>query len=454
MAVPDVGRTVPALRMEQRMSDTEALMWKAERDPVLRSAFLNITICDSPLDVARFRRRMAVVVDAFPRLRQRVIEHPVGAPSWVEDTTFDLDHHVRHVALAAPGSDRQLLDLAADLFEDAFDPARPLWTFVVLEGLSGGRGALLSKLHHTITDGVGGIRMSGMFIDLAADQDEPSLPPPPAAPLGRSGLLHLAGVVTHRTVDLARAGAGAAQRVVTDPGSTAKALAGIVQVDRARSPLWRGRRGVRRHLEVASFDLEDVKASAKRYGGTVNDVFVTALCQAVGDYHRARDTGVGDLRISMPVSTRKDKSAAGNSFVPARILVPCGDLDLGARFDIVHDRLYRGRFGLSLGIVDGAAGAAALLPPQVVARFARQQTDTVDFAASNVRGAPFDTWIAGAKILHNHPMGPTGGTAFIATVLSTGSTLDLGLCTDQAAVEDPAELRERIVGAFAALRNG
>jgi len=225
----------------------------------------------------------------------------------------------------------------------------------------------------------------------------------------------------------------------------------MVELDRARSPLWRGQRSARRHLEVLSLDLEEVKAAAKRHGGTVNDLFVSALCEAVGGYHRVRGNDVDELRISVPVSTRTDRSAGGNSFLPARLLVPCGELAPEARFALVHERLHRARTGGSGGVGEFAAGALSRLPATVVARLARQQTDTVDFAASNVRGAPFDVWVAGAKILHNHPMGPTGGTAFIATVLSTAGILDLGLCTDSAAVHDPADLRDRIEAGFSAL---
>ncbi|MEO5678821.1 MAG: wax ester/triacylglycerol synthase domain-containing protein [Acidimicrobiales bacterium] len=432
------------------MSDAEALMWAAERDPVLRSAFLNVTICDGPLDIARFRRRMALVVEAFPRLRQRVVERPFGAPVWRDDPAFDLDHHVRHVALAAPGSDRQLLDLAGDLIEDVFDPARPLWTFLVVEGLNGGRGALVSKLHHTITDGVGGVRMSGMFIDLAADQDHPSLPAPPAeAPLERGPVAAVADFVGRQAGTAARV-AAAAGGSLTDPVTTARAIGALLPLDRARSPLWR-RRGLRRRLEALSVDLDEVKAAAKAYGGSVNDVFVCALAEAVGAYHRARCVEVGDLRVAVPVSTRDERTAGGNAFVPTRLLVPCGDLAPETRFALVHGRLRRARAAAAPGLISAGAGLLTAAPPLLVARLARQQTSTVDFGASNVRGAPFELWMAGAKILHNHPMGPTGGTAFVATVLSTAGTLDLGLSCDVAAVLDPAELRDRIAAGFATL---
>ena len=108
------------------MSATEALMWAAERDPVLRSAFLNITFFDRPPDIDRFRARLALAARVVPRLRQRVDDAGVGAPEFTPDADFDLGYHVRHVALPPPGDDRQLLDYAAVLTEDAFDPARPL----------------------------------------------------------------------------------------------------------------------------------------------------------------------------------------------------------------------------------------------------------------------------------------------------------------------------------------
>ncbi len=447
---PSDRRAAPALPMGQRMSDPEALMWAAERDPVLRSSFLNLTICDRPLDVQRFRRRMALVVDAVPRLRQRVVAGPLGAPSWHENRDFDLDHHARHVGLAPPGSDRQLLELAGDLLEDAFDPARPLWTFLVVEGLSGGRGALVSKLHHTITDGVGGIRLSGLWVDRTADDDSPELPAPVVdAPDPEGPRATVAGLLD-RQLQATAAAVRVARRTLVDPLATVRDLGVLIQLDRARSPLWR-RRGVRRRLEVLSFDLDEVKLAAKRRGGTVNDLFVCALSDAAGAYHRNRCADVGDLRVAMPVSTRTGRTAGGNDFVPTRVLVPCGELTPETRFALVHDRLSRARRAGGLGLFGVAAGAVAVLPPPLVARLARQQAATVDFAASNVRGAPVELWIAGARILHNHAMGPPGGTAFNATVLSTAGTLDLGLCCDSAAVLDPTELRDRIDTAFSVL---
>src|SRR5688500_4509090 len=104
---------------------------------------------------------MARVVRKIPRLRQRVV-HSFGRlapPEWHDEPDLDLDFHIRRVALPAPGTEAQLYNLAAALARTPFDRARPLWEFVLVDGLSGGRGAMVQKMHHTITDGEGGVRM-------------------------------------------------------------------------------------------------------------------------------------------------------------------------------------------------------------------------------------------------------------------------------------------------------
>ena len=146
---------------DHKMSDAEGLMWRLEKDPYLSSTFANVTVLDKAPDMDRLRARLERATHVIPRLRQRVQPVPANltAPMWVEDPNFDLHYHVRHVALPKPGTMRQLLDLAALVAGDAFDRTRPLWQFVVVDGLRGGKSALIQKLHHTIIDGEGGVRM-------------------------------------------------------------------------------------------------------------------------------------------------------------------------------------------------------------------------------------------------------------------------------------------------------
>src|SRR5437764_11892342 len=109
------------------LSSHEALMWTVERDPILRSSFLNLTLLDREPDYDRFRARMANAIRGLPRLRQRVelAQLPLAPPEWVDDPDFDLDYHLRRVALPAPGTYRQPLGLRAWWLLEPFSPPRP-----------------------------------------------------------------------------------------------------------------------------------------------------------------------------------------------------------------------------------------------------------------------------------------------------------------------------------------
>ncbi len=440
----------------------EALMLTVERDPVLRSSFLNLTLLDRAPYYGRFRARMVSAIRGLPRLHQRVelAQLPLAPPEWVDDPDFDLDYHLRRLALPAPGTDRQLLDLGAQWLQDPFDPRRPLWQMTVVEGLSGGRAALLAKIHHAVTDGVGGVRLSASFIDLSRDAPDPEPVSDDGTPRPFEGgpirlmtemrhqlerVPHAVSGVWSGAVEIASHPRGAVDMVESARSMVRQALV----TDGARSPLWAGRRSTTRHFEILSIDLDEAKRTAGALGGTVNDVFVTGVAGGAAAYHRARGVDAEELRISMPVSTRHDRSVGGNSFTPARVLVPAGILDPVERFGAVHDRLATVKAERALGLADALTGVLTGLPGPLLTRLVRQQVETVDLAASNVRGSPVDLYVAGARVLSNHPMGPTGGTAFNASVLSYRSQLDMGINSDSAAVDDPVLLRHCIAESLA-----
>jgi len=451
----------------ERMTDVEALMWTLEKDPHLGSAFANVTVFDRPVDVERLRRRLAGAVNAVPRLRQRVVPGlgRIAPPAWADDPHFDLDRHLRRIALPQPGTERQLFDLAARLAAEPFDRTRPLWRFTVVDGLDGGRSAMVQQLHHTITDGEGGVRMSLSFIDLERDAPEPDVPPAPAGDGdGDDGLLALAtsaaGHVVRRGAGIGLRTAGEAVGLVRHPTRVAAYASGMaatsasllrqVPTDPARSPLWTAR-SLGRHLEVLRVPVADAKRVAHALGGSVNDLFVAAVAGGAGRYHRDRGADVDELRMAMPVSTRvKGGPATSNAFAPTRTLVPVGP-DPRARFEAIRDRLTVTKTERALGVVAGLAGVMNLVPTAVLVRVARAQVETVDFTTSNVRGAPFDLYIAGARIDANYPLGPVAGTAFNATTLSVAGSLDIGIHVDTGAVEDPRALRDAIDSEFAAL---
>ena len=156
------------LRFTDRMSDHEALMWSIEKDPWLNPNGASLTILDRPLDLDHFRATMRNAVVKMPRLYERVVPGlaRLSPPAWAPDPEFDIDFHVRHVELPAPGSERELLDLAARLYQEPLDRTRPLWRFVVIDGVEGGRSALWAIMHHAISDGIGQLRMAELYQQL------------------------------------------------------------------------------------------------------------------------------------------------------------------------------------------------------------------------------------------------------------------------------------------------
>src|SRR6478736_5080882 len=155
MADTEPSRPVRAQRFERRMTDAEALMWNVEKDPWLNPSGGAISIHDRMPDMDHFRAQLAYTVATVPRL----MEHVVGGvgrlspPVWRPDPEFDLDHHVRVMALPPPGTMRQLLDAVAQIYQDPYDRTRPLWMMYVIGGLKGGRAASIFKIPDAVEHG-------------------------------------------------------------------------------------------------------------------------------------------------------------------------------------------------------------------------------------------------------------------------------------------------------------
>jgi diacylglycerol O-acyltransferase / wax synthase len=455
------------------MSNAEAIMWAVEKDPGLRSDFCNLTILDRRPEDKRLRETLQRALDSIPRLRQRVIAAPlrIVPPDFAEDPTLDVEAHVRVVAVAAPGDERALLDLCGALAEQPLDRARPLWEFTLIEGLADGRAGLLQKIHHTITDGVGGLKLSAALVDFERDPDrsaevrdpEPSVARSPrvTTPISATcdAMLEAAG----RGINTVRRTVGSAGHVVVHPTEIPGRAAGVARLfnslqrqalvtGAARSDVIDGR-SLRRHFEIYAAPFDPLHAAAANLGGSVNDAFVTALASALGRYHERRGSTVDELRLAMPVSTRRRGDLSTNRFVPARVLVPIQPAhDLRTLFGDVHERLRTAKSETALEAAEGLAGIVSGLPTSMLVAMTRSQTRTIDFAASNLRGSPVSLYLAGARIVANYPMGPRTGCAMNVTMLSYGDHVQIGLNIDPAAIVDVPAFMHDLDDAFNALR--
>ena len=449
---------------DSKMSDAEGLMWRMEKDPHLSSTFANITVLDRKPDVERLVRRMEHAAWIVPRLRQRVQSAPanLSAPFWVDDANFDIRYHVRHIALPKPGTMRQLLDLASLITNDPFDRTRPLWQFTVVDGLRGGKAALIEKLHHTIADGEGMVQLSLAFLDFDADAPEPPPFDPdsldasgeqPSAAAGGDVLRDLVAGSLRMPLGLLRQ----VRDLLADPthipeagtaaaGTLRSVISQLSDVEHAHSPLWT-QRSLQRRIETLRAPYTETRDVSRKLGGKLNTAFLTVAAEAASRYHIAMGAPVEHLRSSMAISTRSASSGA-NAFSLVRMLIPTGEMPIADRFALINEAAGTARGSSSSASLETLAAVASTLPTSLVTRLARTQAQTVDFATSNVRGAPIPMYVAGAQLLENYPVGPLGGVAFNLTLLSYLGSLDMGLNIDAAAVADPALLHACMAGAF------
>jgi len=450
-----------AVTYSSKMTDAEGLMWRMEKDPHLSSNVVSISILDRAPDFDLLRQRMERAAMIIPRLRQVVRSVPgnVSPPSWVGDSEFSLDRHLRRIALPKGSTDRELYDLATLIASEPFDRTRPLWQFTVVEGLKGNRAALIQKMHHTIADGESGVELSLQYLDFERDAVPPPMPTPDEIDAAQERS-DRDGDADHDAAEAVRdliAGGlriplGIARQVkdlLADPTqipsateAAANTFRGIVNqlgdTDSARSPLWT-ERSTTRHFETTSAPFAETKASAKHLGGTLNHAFLTIATEAAARYHVEFGAPVEMLRASMAISTRTEESGA-NAFSLVRMLVPTGEMPIDERFRAIQEATQSAVEASRSASLDQVAALASAMPTSVVCRLARQQSQTIDFATSNVRGAPMELYLAGAQLLANYPVGPLSGVAFNLTLLSYLGRLDMGLNTDAAAIEHPDAL--------------
>lgn len=471
----DVDRTI---RQASYMTETEALMWAAESDPWLSSAMGSVFVLDTAPDFDRFVATLERASHTLLRLRERVEDGSgIAPPQWVIDDEFDISDHVRHVKLSGKGGMRELLDLAVQVFQDPFDRNKPLWQFVAVEGpgrktKSSIRGGVIMKLHHSVSDGIGALRLAEMYLDFERNpkvDDEPVAP----VPLGEGpsrGLVEavVADVdyVVRQQLEMGRRAVAEFVMWGADPDRARSALSKIGGIAKAASgsmtggfdagsgsSLWR-ERSRHRHLEVFDVPLDDLKASSKRLGGSINDLFVAGSVLAAARYHAERHASVHAFNLSFIISTRTDDAAGGNSFAPVPLSIPGAEMSAIETFELVRDTIALKRQAMgstSDDLMELVSGFVTMLPDSMVSRAGRARSARQDWATSNLRGAPIPIFVAGGEITHMYPVGPLAGTAFNLTAMSYTGTLHFGLHVDPTAVDDPSVLAQHLADAYADL---
>jgi diacylglycerol O-acyltransferase len=449
---------------DRELGGMEALFVKGDSEIASRSTVTALFVFDRQLDfddvlVAHDRGTRKAV-----RFRQRVVAPvvPISRPYWIVDPDFDLRYHVRRAHLVDGGSPRDLLAASERIGQVPLDPARPLWEVTLITGLDDGTSALLYKMHHAITDGGGG---PALFAKIFTSEPAPLDRALPAAPAvedvtateltrQRVGQLpyQLVGSAVGAVSDLA----GLGKRVVRSPRSS---VGGVLDYARSfrrtmasgptPSPLL-ARRGLRRYYGTVSGSTNQLRDAAKRMECSLNDVYIAALCGAVGRYHERMGLPVESIPLAMPVSVRRpDDPIDSNRFVGARIEAPLAVADVSERAKLIHERVVAVRSEPALGAISVFAPVASLLPMWVLTSVLTLQPS--DVQASNIPSWTESQYLGSAKLISTYSFGPLAMSALMSVLATYDDDFDIGLNIDPDAFSDPSALVEMIAAEFEAL---
>jgi WS/DGAT/MGAT family acyltransferase len=418
------------------------------------------------LRLDELRAQVAARLDVLPRLRRRAAHPPLGLgrPCWVDDPDFDVANHVDVVDL--PGADLEALrGYAEELIAARLPADRPLWNLRFVTGLTEGRIGLIERVHHALVDGVSGVDVATVLLDLTPEVRPPApatwRPTPAPTPVA----LAASGLVAQATAPLraARSALGALVHPIHLVGravEAADALRTLAQDGPVapRSSLNRPI-GPARRLAWISTRLDDVKQAGRTHGATANDVVLASVAHGLRGLLLERGQIIdGDdvLKVLVPVSLRDaaHRGALGNQVGALVLRLPIGIGDPVERLEAVALATRRLKHRREATTAQLLLGAADLLPAPLVSPIARltETQRVVNVIVTNVPGPAVPLYCLGARMLEAFPVVPLGGNLSVSiAILSYDGALSIGITADPDLVPDLEVLTRDIEAGFVAV---
>ena len=418
-----------------------------------------------PLTLARLTDVLGERLPLVPVLRRKLLNVPLGLdqPYWVDDGDFDIEYHIREIALPRPGSDAQLTEQVARLHARPLDRSRPLWEIYLITGLAKRRVAVYTKIHHAAIDGASGAELLTVLLDLTPDGRElpASAPFRPARPPGPARLAALAVArlawrpvqtvrVTNELVRVLPTLAPAFSMLVGGMLGLNRGDGGVIRTAPGRAPATPFNRAITPHRRLAfrSVDLASVKTVKNAFGVSVNDV-VMAMCAGALRHWLAEHDALPEapLVAMIPVSVRDPASngALGNKVSAMLVTLPTHVIDPGQRLEIVHAATKIAKSqqaAIPQGLVDQISDFAL---PALTARAARvvfatgllHRLPPFNLCISNVPGPNVPVYLGGAKLLAHYPVSViTDGQGLNITLVGYLGQLHFGLVSCRELVPD------------------
>ena len=427
---------------------------------------------DGKLELGAIQDLITERLPLLPPLRWRLAPVPLGLdyPYWVDDPEFDLDFHVRELALPAPGTDAKLATQVERLVSRPLDRARPLWELYLISGLESGAVAMLTKIHHAVIDGLSGAEIMAVLFDLEAEgrHVDGTMPPPERGPSDLEMLARgIAGLPLYPVralrslpsalpnLDETPFGAIPGTQTVARLAERASRVVRRDGVLERRSPLrapktsFNARVSAHRRFAFGQLSLAEVKKVKNEHGVTVNDVVVSICAGAVRRWLLDHDELPADpLVAQIPVSVRTSAEAGtyGNRIMLMSAALFTTEPDPVKRLHRTHEAMGDMKARHRALPASLLRDANHFIPPAVFARAARATftlatsrpgRPTWNLVISNVPGPQVPLYCAGARLEANYPVSViTDGMGLNITVMSYQGHMDFGIVADRDQMPD------------------
>ncbi|HVF89108.1 MAG TPA: wax ester/triacylglycerol synthase family O-acyltransferase [Blastocatellia bacterium] len=462
MAQPNLNRQLTSM-------DATFLYFEKKEAPMHIGS---VSVFEGEIPFDKFVENVRSKLHMLPRYQQKVVPDPfnIGHPTWEFDSNFDIDRHIFRLRIDAPGTDAELIALAGRLFSPMMDRGKPLWDIYLVYGLKARRSAMIARVHHCMVDGVSGVDLLKVVLDISptpAPPPKPEYVPPPPRPdatrrlfdslLGsmqegmsrwmefQNGLLNLTQALTSEQ------NRGAAQKMAALLPSLASP-APLLPFNRPCSG--------ERKLVWSEFSFAEARAIRGALGGTVNDVVLTALSGAVSRYvdMHGQQTRGRNLRVMVPVSMRQEdkRGALGNLVSMLPVEIPLDLEDPLARYAYVNEKtvaMKGARIAEGMNLLSALMG---ILPAPVQALFgamANTPMPAFNMVSTNVPGPQVPLYATGKRMIAYYPYVPVGyAVGAGCAIMSYDQKLYFGLTSDTQAMPDVERLKEFLDESFVELR--
>ncbi len=432
------------------------------------------SIFEGKISVKDLQKHVEDRLHLIPRYTQQVVPDPfnIAHPTWEQATDFDIKNHIFEIKSRKKLSQKDLIKVAGEKLTDVMDREKPLWELFIINNLEDGKSAMIAKVHHCMVDGISGVDLIKILFDISPDPEPPppkpdiEEPEPPKQDSTRQFFDSMLGAMEegmNRFMEM-QAGVMYLTSSLADPKTAEKLphMAGVLPAVTTPAPLlpFNGPCSGERKLAWSEFSFTDARLIKNVLGGSVNDVVLTVLSEAVSRYSKSHKVKLKDriVRFMVPASLRQknQRGALGNLISILPVEIPLDIRDLNKRFQYVHQKMMlmkETKLAESLLTV-GAMYSVMPAPLQaVIGQLADAPAPPFNMVATNVPGPQIPLYLVGQKLLKQYPYVPIGyGLGLGCAIFSYNRDLYFGLSSDAQAMSDVDKFKHILDETFSDLR--